>query len=84
MTPMDFRFRDLLVPASGFQSVQFREIEIGLGINENQRPDTKQYNFMGRLSKEDQDHLKIYQKKKSVLPLLKMARENSIFRRRKF
>ena len=37
MTPMDFlEFRDLLIPASGFQSVQFREIEIGLGINEGQ------------------------------------------------
>jgi tryptophan 2,3-dioxygenase len=58
MTPMDFlEFRDLLIPASGFQSVQFREIEIGLGINESQRPNTKQYNFMGRLSKKDQQRL---------------------------
>jgi len=68
MTPMDFlEFRDLLVPASGFQSVQFREIEIGLGINENQRPDTKQYNFMGRLSKEDQERL------------MKISKEPTIF-----
>ena len=29
MTPMDFlEFRDLLTPASGFQSAQFREIEV--------------------------------------------------------
>ena len=71
MTPMDFlEFRDLLVPASGFQSVQFREIEIGLGINESQRPDTKQYNFMGRLSKEDQDRLKNISKEKSVFALV--------------
>ena len=56
---MDFlEFRDLLIPASGFQSVQFREIEIGLGINEGQRPDMKQYNFMGRLNDKDQANLK--------------------------
>ena len=33
MTPMDFLdFRDFLVPASGFQSVQFRKIENKLGL----------------------------------------------------
>ena len=33
MTPMDFlEFRDLLVPASGFQSEQFRTIETRLGL----------------------------------------------------
>ena len=32
MTPQDFMsFRDYLVPASGFQSVQFKMLEIGLG-----------------------------------------------------
>ena len=34
MTPLDFLdFRDLLVPASGFQSVQFRMIENRLGVD---------------------------------------------------
>ncbi len=71
MTPMDFlEFRDLLVPASGFQSVQFREIEIGLGINENQRPDTRQYNFMGRLSEQDQDRLRKTAEEKSMFSLV--------------
>ena len=38
MTPMDFlEFRDLLTPASGFQSVQFREIENKLGMEAAQR-----------------------------------------------
>jgi tryptophan 2,3-dioxygenase len=33
MTPMDFlRFREKLKPASGFQSVQFREVEFALGL----------------------------------------------------
>jgi tryptophan 2,3-dioxygenase len=38
MTPMDFlEFRDLLVPASGFQSAQFRMIETRLGLKRAQR-----------------------------------------------
>ena len=38
MTPMDFlEFRDLLNPASGFQSVQFREIENKLGMPSSKR-----------------------------------------------
>ena len=39
MTPLDFLdFRDLLVPASGFQSVQFRLIENRLGVDPAGRP----------------------------------------------
>ena len=38
MTPLDFLdFRDLLMPASGFQSVQFRMIEIRLGLKSEDR-----------------------------------------------
>ena len=38
MTPLDFlEFRNLLVPASGFQSVQFRLIEARLGLQMEQR-----------------------------------------------
>ena len=38
MTPMDFlEFRDLLNPASGFQSVQFRIIENLLGLKRTNR-----------------------------------------------
>lgn len=38
MTPMDFlEFRDLLVPSSGFQSLQFRIIEAKLGLKMDQR-----------------------------------------------
>ena len=71
MTPMDFlEFRDLLIPASGFQSVQFREIEILLGVNQSQRPDVKVYNFMGRLSKEHQSHLEKLSKEASISALV--------------
>ena len=38
MTPLDFlEFRDLLVPASGFQSLQFRLIETKLGLRARHR-----------------------------------------------
>ena len=38
MTPLDFLdFRDFLFPASGFQSAQFRMIEIGLGLSRGAR-----------------------------------------------
>ena len=38
MTPLDFLdFRDFLIPASGFQSVQFRLIEIMLGLRREDR-----------------------------------------------
>ena len=38
MTPMDFlEFRDLLTPASGFQSIQFRQIENKLGMDAKNR-----------------------------------------------
>lgn len=38
MTPLDFLdFRDYLIPASGFQSLQFRLVEIKLGLRQEQR-----------------------------------------------
>lgn len=44
MTPLDFlEFRDLLTPASGFQSVQFRLIEARLGLKMNARHNKDYY-----------------------------------------
>ena len=38
MTPLEFlEFRDLLIPASGFQSLQFRTLETKLGLKRDQR-----------------------------------------------
>lgn len=40
LTPQDFlAFRDKLIPASGFQSFQMRELEIVLGLEDQQRID---------------------------------------------
>jgi tryptophan 2,3-dioxygenase len=46
MTPLDFlEFRDLLIPASGFQSVQFRTLEARLGLKRDQRLKYNQTDF---------------------------------------
>jgi tryptophan 2,3-dioxygenase len=58
MTPMDFlEFRDLLVPASGFQSVQFREIEIRMGLSTKNRTSVDRDYFLGRLSPKDKSKI---------------------------
>ena len=71
MTPMDFlEFRDLLIPASGFQSVQFREIEIKMGLNTNDRLNVDREFFLGRLSPADRIKLTDLE---SALSLLKLV-----------
>lgn len=71
MTPMDFlEFRDLLIPASGFQSVQFREIEIKMGLTTDSRMDVDREFFMGRLSEDDKKRLIEVEKSPSILKLL--------------
>ena len=68
MTPMDFlEFRDLLIPASGFQSVQFRAIEIKLGLHTGDRLDVDREFFMGRLSENDRKHLEVIEKEPTLL-----------------
>ncbi|MBV2128130.1 tryptophan 2,3-dioxygenase family protein [Arsukibacterium indicum] len=54
MTPQDFMsFRDYLVPASGFQSVQFKMLEIGLGLKSEYRIDFDKNSFYSRLNEKD-------------------------------
>ena len=54
MTPLDFlEFRDILVPASGLQSIQFKLIEIRLGLRSKQRTQTDRDFFKTRLSESD-------------------------------
>lgn len=51
MRPLDFlEFRDLLVPASGFQSFQFRQIETRLGLKREQRLKYHQSHYDSSLS----------------------------------
>ena len=71
MTPLDFlEFRDLLVPASGFQSVQFKEIEIKLGIRRENRIKADCEFFKSRLSPA---HLELMDNLESVPSLLQLT-----------
>lgn len=80
MTPMDFlEFRDLLVPASGFQSTQFREIEIRMGLRTDKRKSVDQDFFLGRLSEKDRNQLLEIEKQSSLLELIESWLERMPF-----
>ncbi|RUO59496.1 tryptophan 2,3-dioxygenase family protein [Pseudidiomarina insulisalsae] len=58
MTPQEFlEFRDYLVPASGFQSIQFKELEIRLGLTRHTRIAFDQQSFYNRLNDADRSYL---------------------------
>lgn len=71
MTPLDFLdFRDFLVPASGFQSVQFRLIENQLGIDPEHRLKIKGARYTSRLSAEHAATLERSESEPSLLDAL--------------
>jgi tryptophan 2,3-dioxygenase len=69
MTPMDFLdFRDMLRPASGFQSYQFKVLEAKLGLKFEQRHG--QHYYTSQLQQKDIDIIKDAEHGKSVLELI--------------
>lgn len=69
MTPMDFLdFRDMLRPASGFQSWQFKELEAKLGLKFEDRHG-KEY-YTAQLRKEHEEIIKDAESNKSLLQLI--------------
>ena len=71
MTPMDFlEFRDLLVPASGFQSVQFREVEVRMGLATKKRTGVDRDYFLGRLAPADKEKILQIEKEPSLFDLV--------------
>lgn len=67
MTPQEFlEFRDILVPASGFQSVQFKEMEIILGLTRGKRIAFDQQSFFNRLNAEDRNYLEELEQQPSL------------------
>src|SRR5215467_9652686 len=71
-TPVDFlNFRDKLMPASGFQSAQFREIEIASGMKEPR--------FLARYPKDSQEHVRLESRLNQ--PSMKEAFEDLLRRR---
>ncbi|OUW60700.1 MAG: hypothetical protein CBD58_04305 [bacterium TMED198] len=71
MTPMDFlEFRNLLSPASGFQSLQFRVIENLLGLPDQQRIKFSSNKYDSFLNEEEQKKLKNIIKSGSMFKLI--------------
>src|SRR6266498_2696548 len=69
MTPMDFLdFRDMLRPASGFQSWQFKLLEAKLGLKFQHRHGQEYY--ISQLRQEQIDVIRKAEKEKSFLELL--------------
>ena len=69
MTPLDFLdFRDLLRPASGFQSIQFKQLEALLGLKFEQR--FGQNYYTSQLNQADIDRVKNSEKEVSLLELV--------------
>ena len=71
ITPLDFlEFRDLLVPASGFQSIMFKRIEIMMGIRKENRIPADCAFFKTRLSYSDQKRLADAEDQPNLLELV--------------
>lgn len=80
MTSIDFmEFRDYLVPASGFQSLQFRLVEATLGIKPQHRMEVEKQFFNSRLKPEDVKKLEETEKKISVFELVQAWLERMPF-----
>jgi len=71
MTPMDFLdFRDMLRPASGFQSWQFKEIEAKLGLKFEHRHGKEYYTSQLR-----EEHIRLIKKAENQKNLLQLVNE---------
>ncbi|RYD57813.1 MAG: tryptophan 2,3-dioxygenase [Sphingobacteriales bacterium] len=69
MTPLDFLdFRDLLRPASGFQSIQFKMIEAALGLGYDQRHGKAYY--LSQLNEKDIARVKKAESDESLIVLI--------------
>jgi len=80
MTPMDFlEFRDLLNPASGFQSVQFREIENKLGMDPDKRVKFGKQSYEKFLNENDKKKVLEAEKNISLFDLLEKWLERTPF-----
>ncbi len=71
MTPQEFlAFRDFLVPASGFQSVQWKMLEIVLGLKSDYRIDFDKQSFYSRLKPDQQQFLRELEQKPCLFELM--------------
>jgi len=80
ITPLDFLdFRNYLMPASGFQSFQFRIVEVALGLKSSGRMTYNQKVYTSVFTKEQQQQLKDLEEGKSMLQLIESWLERTPF-----
>ena len=80
MTPMDFLdFRDLLVPASGFQSKQFRLIENKMGLSQKERHTYGGSNYRSYLNENDSKDVKKSENENTLFELMENWLERTPF-----
>lgn len=78
MTPLDFLdFRNLLTPASGFQSIQFKQIEATLGLKMEERFG-KEY-YVSQLCPMDRKQVEGFEKHLSIIELVNIWLERMPF-----
>lgn len=71
MTPLDFlEFRNYLIPASGFQSFQFRKIEVLLGLRTPERHTYGGKSYTEPFNTEQIEELQAIEKENSLLDLV--------------
>jgi len=80
MTPLDFlEFRDLLIPASGFQSVQFRLIENLLGADPSNRVPIDGADYKSRFRSDHQQLIRESEERDSLHDLVERWLERTPF-----
>jgi len=80
MSPMDFLdFRDFLIPASGFQSVQFRLVENKLGLKLEDRFSYGGSSYCSYLKTEDREKVQGSENVKSLFELIERWLERTPF-----
>ena len=80
MTPLDFlEFRDVLIPASGVQSVQFRLVENKMGLRREDRLQLNDAPYTSRFHPKDQARLEASEKEPSLFDLLQGWLERTPF-----
>ena len=80
MTPLDFlEFREVLYPASGFQSLQFRLLENRLGLKSDTRLPFNALPYHSFLSKEDADTVQKSETEPSIFEMVEKWLERTPF-----
>lgn len=80
MTPLDFMdFRDVLMPASGFQSAQWRMIENRLGMRPDDRVRFSDAKYTSRLNAADAERVEQVEEEPSIFDLVQAWLERTPF-----